>query len=175
MHSRHVWSKMHKLCKTSHHKKSYASLWKNPEICIDKTGVFWKQWQLKGVTVIGDLYDDGIFMSYSELVKKYIIFLDKDIFGSICRSDTVLRSNASDNPVYAYLTLPCEIQTTSMCYKWMLNVTADTCNNLKTIWQKDLWINIHDNDWLDILSNVGKNIREARGKFIHYKIVHRYY
>ncbi len=43
---------------------------------------------------------------------------------------------------------------------------------------KDLGINIHDNDWLDILSilsYVGKNIREARGKFIHYKIVHRYY
>ncbi len=72
-HSRHVWSKMHKLCKTSHHKESYASLWKNPEICIGKTGVFWKQWQLKGVTVIGDLYEDGIFMSYSELVKKYNI------------------------------------------------------------------------------------------------------
>ncbi len=83
--------------------------------------------------------------------------------------------NASDNPVYAYLELPCKTQTASMCYKLMLNVTADTCNNLKTIWQKDLGINIHDNDWLDILSNVGKNIREARGKFIHYKIVHRYY
>ncbi len=43
---------------------------------------------------------------------------------------------------------------------------------------KDLGINIHDNDWLDILSilsYVGKNIREARGKLIHYKIVHRYY
>ncbi len=83
---------MHKLCKTSHHKESYASLWKNPEICIGKTGVFWKQWQLKGVTVIGDLYENGIFMSYSELVKK-IILHDKDIFGSICRSDTVLRTN----------------------------------------------------------------------------------
>ncbi|KAK3568651.1 hypothetical protein QTP86_011421 [Hemibagrus guttatus] len=31
---------------------------------------------------------------------------------------------------------------------------GDTCNNLKTIWQKDLGINIHDNDCLDILANV---------------------
>lgn len=24
--------------------------------------VFWKQWQLKGVTTISDLYEDGIFL-----------------------------------------------------------------------------------------------------------------
>ncbi len=38
-------------------------------------------------------------MSYSELVnilywKKYIILRAKDIFGNICRSDTVLRINS---------------------------------------------------------------------------------
>lgn len=62
-----------------------------------------------------------------------------------------------------------------LCYKLMPLCNCRFYNNLKTIWQKDLGINIHDNDWLDILFNVGKNIREARGKLIHYKIVHRYY
>lgn len=28
---------------------------------IGKAGVFWKQWQFKGVTVIADLYENGIF------------------------------------------------------------------------------------------------------------------
>ncbi|KAK3543174.1 hypothetical protein QTP70_012282 [Hemibagrus guttatus] len=38
---------------------------------------------------------------------------------------------------------------------------GDTCNNLKTIWQKDLGINIHDNDCLDILANVARRDRFA--------------
>lgn len=56
----------------------------------------------------------------------------------------------------------------------MLSLT-DTCNNLKIIWQRGLGINIHDKDWLDILFNVGENIREDGGEFIYYKIVHGYY
>lgn len=45
----------------------------------------------------------------------------------------------------------------------MLSVTADTCNHLKTIWQKDLGINI--NNLLDILFNLFCFF-EARAKFI---------
>lgn len=176
IHSRHVWGKIHKGCRTSHYKQSYASLWNNPEIRIGKVGVFWKQWQLKGVNVIGDLYENGLFMSYSELVKKYNIGGQGNFWKYLqIRHCVKNKFNASNNPVYAYLELPRVAQSASMCYKSMLSVTADTCNNLKTIWQKDLGININDDDWRYIISNVGKNIREVRGKFIQYKIIHRYY
>ena len=41
--------------------------------------------------------------------------------------------------------------------------------------KNDLGVDIEDDHWLRIIPNVGSGIREARGKFIQYKIIHRYY
>lgn len=94
------------------------------------------------------------------------LFLWKWIFSVICRLDVSKENLIHVISLCKQVKLLCEAQNASTFYKIMLRVTADTA---------DLGINIHDKDWLDILSNVGKNIREARGKFIHYKIVHRCY
>lgn len=102
---------------------------------------------------------------------RFIILWAKEKFGYLQIKHSVKDLfNANDNPVYTYLELPYKTQTASKCYKSMPNLTSDTCNYLKTIWQKDLGINIHGKE-----SYVGMNIREGRGKFIYYKIVHRYY
>lgn len=58
--------------------------------------------------------------------------------------------SANENPLYDYLQLPHEAQTASVCYKSMHGATSDTCDNLKTIWQKNLGTNICDNDWLGV-------------------------
>ena len=43
------------------------------------------------------------------------------------------------------------------------------------IWEKDLGCIMLDGEWLNILSDKGKHMREAKGKFIQYRIIHRYY
>lgn len=48
--------------------------------------VFWKQWQLKGVTTISDLYEDGIFFGH--------ILRAKGILVNICRLGAVLQTNS---------------------------------------------------------------------------------
>jgi len=49
------------------------------------------------------------------------------------------------------------------------------CESFRLIWQKDLGGEFSEDVWQDFISNVGWATRDARSKFIHYKIVHRYY
>ena len=70
-HSKEIWTKIHKMHKLSHCKQIYSSLWHNPMISIGKTSIYWKKWHLNEICHIGDLYQDGVFMSYSDLRKIY--------------------------------------------------------------------------------------------------------
>ena len=36
-----------------------------------KKTVYWKQWLMKGICNVNDLYSDGAFISFSELMQKY--------------------------------------------------------------------------------------------------------
>lgn len=66
IHSSEVWSKVHRMLKLPHQVQTYASLWNNPAIYIDKGPLFWGQWHSRGIHTIGDLYKDGQFMSYED-------------------------------------------------------------------------------------------------------------
>ena len=80
-----------------------------------------------------------------------------------------------DNVVQQYLRLPTNNRSASTFY----NITADAiyshCESLRVIWQKDLSCSIEEDVWTTLVSNVGWFMREARGEFTHYKILHRYY
>ncbi len=54
-------------------------------------------------------------------------------------------------------------------------INNNGCKHLRMIWKKDLGCTFHEETQVGILSNNGKYIREARGKCIQYKILHRYY
>lgn len=83
--SREVWAKIHQMYRVSHYVQPYASLWFNPAIHIDK--VYWKQWHSRGTCTIGDLYKNGQFMSYEELISHFK--LEGNIFGNIYNSGIV--------------------------------------------------------------------------------------
>lgn len=46
---------------------------------------------------------------------------------------------------------------------------------MRKLWEKDLDCTLDEGMWMGILSNTEKYVREARSKFIQYKIIHRYY
>ena len=46
---------------------------------------------------------------------------------------------------------------------------------MKIIWQRDLGCEWTDEEWAKIIAESGRYIREARGKCIQYKIIHRFY
>lgn len=67
------------------------------------------------------------------------------------------------------------LHSASVFNKKMLSFQTKLCESLRVIWQKDLNKDIDEDIWQDVISNVGSATRDARNKFIHYKIVHRYY
>lgn len=74
-----------------------------------------------------------------------------------------------------YLALPAEYHRASIFYRTTNQLLSDGCQSLKTIWEKDLGCLMFDEEWRRIISNNGRYIREAKGKFTQYKITHRYY
>ena len=175
-HSRNVWGKIHKAHKLTHYKQSYSSLWNNPKICIGKKKIFWKKWHTAGIKNICDLFDDGNFITLATLKERYDVGNDGTLWKYLqtrhCLGNTF---NVGENPILDYLKLPHDAHTASLFYRMSKQMLGDTCENLKLIWQRDLGIDFEDNHWESIIANAGNGIREARGKFTQYKIIHRYY
>lgn len=176
-HSKEIWTEMHKMFNLSHCKQSYSSLWHNTMIRIGKTSVFWKKWHDSGICTIADLFENDVFVSYPELIRKYKL-KGKDHFWRYLQIRSCITSKIQyrdGNHITDYFTLSEECHRASVFYRTTNNLLSSDCNNLKVIWEKDLGCMIEDGDWLKIIADKGKYIREAKGKFIQYKIIHRYY
>lgn len=123
-----------------------------------------------------DLYDDGNFITYATLKERYDVgnvgMLWKYLQISHCLGHTF---NVGENPIHGYLKLPHEAHTAALFYRMSKQLLGGTCDDLRLIWQRDLGIDIEDNHWERITANVGIGIREARGTYTQYKIIHRYY
>ena len=177
VHSREVWAKVHQMYKVSHYVQPYASLWSNPAIHIGKVSVYWKQWHLKGICTIGDLYKNGQFMSYEELISHFKLEGKQHFWKYLQIRDCVKSqiSNSSENFIMDYMKMPLERCTASQFYKLTNFSVSEESTNVKLLWQRDLRTNITQEKWLDMLAGCGKYVKEARGKFTQYKIIHRYY
>ncbi len=176
-HSREVWAKIHKMHKLSQCKQPYSSLWYNSVICIGKSPIYWKKWHTNGLCTVTDLFEQGVFMSYNNLVQKYNL-KGKDNFWKYlqirnCVSTKIQHTDG--NHILDFLTLPYPQQKASVFYRTTNHVLSNDCIHLKTIWERDIGIVIGDEEWKIILSNTGKYVREARGQFTQYKIIHRFY
>lgn len=55
--------RIHKMLKIPHCRQSYSFIWYNSTIAIGRTPIYWKKWHLNRLCHIGDLYQDGVFMS----------------------------------------------------------------------------------------------------------------
>lgn len=72
------------------------------------------------------------------------------------------------------LSYPQSGQSASMFYKMMARALYDNNESLRQVWQRDLQVKDKDS-CQKIISRMGWFTREARRKFTHYKILHRYY
>ena len=79
------------------------------------------------------------------------------------------------NPVLEFLDLPCMAHRAARFYRIFNGLHKDICKSLRVVWQKDLGCDLSDEAWLRILRNTGKYIKEARGKFTQYRLIHRFY
>ena len=80
-----------------------------------------------------------------------------------------------EGPLDEFLDSPCRERRASRFYAIFNGIQRDACANLKIIWQRDLGCEWTDEEWAKIIAESGRYIREARGKCIQYKIIHRFY
>lgn len=176
-HSQEVWAKVHKMHKISHYKQPYASLWHNPEMKIGKQKVFWKRWLDRGIHTVRDLYKEGIFMSFNELVQQYQLEDKGDFWKYLQIRHCIIKKFQSvrlTNPIIDYLDNPFSHKASTF-YKNSISVISSICDHLRIIWQRDLNCEISKDLWSQIIAQNGRYVKDARGKFIQYKILHRYY
>ena len=119
LHSRDVWSRVHKMFELKHTLQRYSPLWYNPDVCIGKKCVYWKQWHSRGLSTINDLFEDGVFLSYDKLLQKCNLE-GKDHFCKFLQIRSCIISkpyNITDNEVIDYMKLPLGKRKASQFYK----------------------------------------------------------
>ncbi len=137
---------MHKL---SQCKQPYSSLWYNSAICIGKSPIYWKKWHMNGLCTVPDLFEQGVFMSYNNLVQKYNLKGNDHFWKYLqIRNRVSTKIQHTDgNHILDFLTLPHPQQKASVFYRTTNHVLSNDCINLKTIWEKDIGIVIRDEEW----------------------------
>lgn len=179
-HSRNVWIKVHKLLGLCPYKQPYSSIWENPVIKIGKKQVYWKTWYDKGICTIADLFEeDGVFISFQGLKDKYNMN-DKGDFWKYLQLRSCVLSMGFDigedeNVLQGFFKLPRFLQSSSVFYNTTANALYGKTENLRLIWQRDLGIELEQDVWDDIVHSMGWAVRDIKTRFIHYKIIHKYY
>lgn len=118
-----------------------------------------------------------MFISFSEPKHKYNL-QTKDCFWKYLQIRDCINKdqfNQDKNPVLEFLELPRKAHSTAMFYKIFSGLQKDIYKSLGIIWQKNLGCDLSDEVWLKKLSNTGKCIKEARGKFTQYRVIHKFY
>jgi len=52
------------------HLTRSSGIWQNPKLCIGKIPFFWKSWFQKGISVLGDLYENDAQNCHNKKIKK---------------------------------------------------------------------------------------------------------
>merc|ERR1711980_52162 len=84
LHSRDVWTRVHKMFKLADTLQRYSSLWHNSSVCVGKKPVYWEQWHSKGLCTIGDLFEDGVFLSYNKLLERFNL-VGEEVGRKLCK------------------------------------------------------------------------------------------
>ena len=116
-------------------------------------------------------------MPFTDIMQKYNLEYKGNFWKYLQIRDCITKGKFSHkkNTLMEVLDLPSTAHRAAIFYKTFNGLREDACKNLRIVWQKDLGCDLSEQDWLNILSNTGKHMREAKGKFIQYKIIHRFY
>lgn len=118
-----------------------------------------------------------VFMCYSEVLSKYNL-KGKEHFWKYLQIRNCVMSldrQTEDNHILEYLVLPPHHHRASIFYRQMNSALSTDLKNLKVLWERDFGVVFGNEEWMKIISQCQKFLRESKGKFTQYKIVQRYY
>lgn len=111
-------------------------------------------------------------ISYNRLKEKYIMEGPANFWKYLQIRDCIKHSNSSRHKPHKMLSAT----SNNLASRWyeMCPWTNKNTSSLRMTWGKDLGYTFNGESWDNVISKGGKFVREARGKFIQYKIINRH-
>lgn len=149
----------------------------NPSFAPSTLDIAFKIWENAGIMTLLDLYIDGGFASFQQLVDKFRLpksnffrylqirdYVRKYIPSYETLADSKLRSVVNFSPYISHLV--------SILYTALQDDRADT-SHIKENWEKDLNIQITEEQWNHSLNQIHKCSINVRHCLMQFKMVHR--
>lgn len=136
-----------------------------------------KLWISKGIFHLGDLFDEGTMMSFSQIVQKFNI-PNKDLFRFFQIRDYIQKKTSLLTDFYSS-----DIEKRVFCSKGEVSISTfysilrecscGEAEQLGRVWEEELGVEITAETWEDICDNAKKISVCNRTKALQLKILHR--
>lgn len=74
-----------------------------------------------------------------------------------------------------YFKMPGSVRNASTIYAIMADDMYGDSKHIRRIWERDLNTRIDEEAWEELVKTVGWSVRYIVNKFLHFKVIHRYY
>ena len=180
-HLQETWNKICKIFNTNPYLNSESSIWKNPKLHINKAPFLWKEWVNKGILKLGDLYKEGSIKSFDDLVVEFD--LPRSTFWQYLQLSHLLcgvfgspRTLPPHSELLGGTTMVFGTgHEASFYYSELFMESMKVTNALKIVWERDLNLDIEEEEWDEICKNTTKMSKDTRIKLIQFKIHNRFY
>nr|XP_014345684.1 PREDICTED: uncharacterized protein LOC106704038 [Latimeria chalumnae] len=181
-HSREVWAAVHRLTKQIATVTLEVSLWENPSLLIDSKPIMWKKWANKGLYRIADLYEKGVFKSFTQLFQQFR--LERQEFWKFLQIRHCILSlpqiTTHKPPARSELVTYIELMVhfphlVSSLYQYLMKWTWPQKVGRRVCWQNMIGGQLTDQDWEELVREMSCPMRDAHLKLMQYKIVNNLY
>lgn len=177
-----VWSKVRKFVKEPDNLSLYSPIWGNQGFIPGRADTVFKQWALKGLKMIKDLYkpNKDILMSFEELTDQYNI--SKKYFFKFLQLRNFIRTKQNHINKPQKTVLEKIISKNSLSkgaisevYNLLLSASTDNTDSKLRAWTDDLTTNISKEDWEIACAKAQKQLINTRFRLLQYKWLMRTY
>uniref|UniRef100_A0A669DW20 Reverse transcriptase domain-containing protein n=1 Tax=Oreochromis niloticus TaxID=8128 RepID=A0A669DW20_ORENI len=156
---------------------TFAPICRNPSFKPSTMDAAFKQWPVKGLTAIKDLYIDNHFASFAQLQTKYNL-PTSHFFRYLQIRNYVKQafSNLDTIPIqHVFYNIMNEPPTSKHLISRLVNLfsSATSSCHIKEAWTRDTGLDISDDLWAEALSRIKLCSVNARLQLIQFKVVHR--
>lgn len=136
-----------------------------------------RQWALKGLSKLKDLFDNNILMSFSQISQKYNLdgldFFRYLQIRNYIQKDTTLLSNVCSSEIEKQLFEMHSIKSIRLFYDVLSEYLDTSTHFLKIIWEKEFNIQVTEEDWCTVWENAKSLSICNKVRAIQLKILHR--
>ena len=173
-----IWNQIRKACELRN-TSIHAPIWHNHAFPPSFTDSAFKDWSRKGIVTVEDLYINGHFASFDQLVSKFS--LSKTQFFRYLQLRNYVRQNipsfeslpADDSMSKILLGSPEAKNLISSFVGIFLNQQDKSTLKIKQTWERDLNIEISDDVWEGALKNIKSCSINSRLQLIQFKVTLR--